>query len=224
MIDRMRSLSTRTIVALTAIAFVVGLLVGTEPPVNAHSGSAFFPGTWDADPYFKFGQLEAPFNTNAAKSSIHASDDPWNNVTDSWFDFQQAQGENPHVQWLGTACATAPSNGVWILTDDLPSTSIARENTCYDGDPIIKSTIRFDHVGPNWYTGASSSVPSGKKDLRSVAVHEFGHAAGFNGHFTGPSVCKGSTRQTMCPGPIQSGTSYRRTLGNHDAHTIASAY
>ena len=226
MTARVHSLSARTVVVLAAIAFVVGLAIGTDPPADAHSGSAFFPGTWEADPYYKFGQLEAPLDTTSAKSSLHASDDPWNSVSDSWLDFQQSAGENPHVQWQGSACATAPSNGVWILTDDLPNTAIARENTCYDEDPtiIIKSTIRFDHVGPSWYTGASSSVPSGDKDLRSVAVHEFGHAAGFNGHFTGPSVCKGSTRQTMCPGPLQSGTSYRRTLGNHDAHTIAAAY
>ena len=107
------------------------------------------------------------------------------------------------------------------MTDDIPV--LGRENTCFEDGAIIKSTIRFDTDGPSWYTGVSTSVPSGKSDARSVAIHEFGHAAGFKGHFEGTSLCSGSIRQTMCP-TLPSGTSYMRTLESHDKHTIVSAY
>ena len=221
MIDRMCALSTQTVVVLAGIAFTAGLAIGAGSSADAHTATAYFTKTWDADPYYAFGQLNAPFNTSEAKYAIHSGDDPWNSVYGSSLDFQWSGNENGHVFWQGTSCSTAPSNGLWIMTDDLGSLAI--ENTCFEGGAIIKSTIRFDNVGPSWYTGVSTSVPSGESDVRSVSVHEFGHAAGFAGHFAGTPDCSGSSRQTMCAN-VPSGTSYIRTLESHDKHTIASAY
>lgn len=217
----MRPLSAQTVFLLAGIAFAAGLAIGVGASANAHAADVYFPKTWNADPYYAFGQLNAPFDTNEAKYAIHSGDDPWNSVYGSTLDFQWSGNENGHVFWQGTACSTAPSNGLWIMTDDIDA--LARENTCFEDGAIIKSTIRFDNVGPSWYMGVSTSVPSGKSDARSVSVHEFGHAAGFHGHFTGTSLCSGSTRQTMC-GTLPRGTSYMRTLESHDEHTIASAY
>ncbi len=207
--------------AMLVIAFLAGLAIGAWPPVDAHTAVTYFPRTWDSDPSYAFGQLEAPFNTTGAKYAIHSGDNPWNGVYGSTLDFRWSGKENPHVFWQGSGCATAPSNGLWIITDDLPN--LATESTCVSGDTIIRSVIRFDNVGTTWYMGVDSSVPSGQIDLRSVAVHEFGHSAGFAGHFTETSICSGSTRQTMCQG-TPAGTSYRRTLETHDKHTFVSAY
>lgn len=208
--------------AAAVAAFVAAAWLAGPAPVEAHSASTYYPKKWTADPYYGLGHLDAPLDTSTAKSSIHAGDNPWDGLAGNWLDFLWSGNENPMVMWTGSGCTTPPSDGLWIVSDDI--SSLAFEATCTSGDRIVRTAIVFDDTGTSWYTGSSTSVPSGKYDLRSVAVHEFGHAEGFAGHFSSTDTdCSGSDRNTMCSG-LPSGTSYKRTLESHDIHTVEAAY
>ncbi len=197
------------------------MLVGSSA-ADAHSASARYPKKWSADPTYAFGDLDSPLNTSTAKSSLHFGDNPWDAVSGNWLDFGWSGITDSSVVWLGGACSTAPSNRMWIMTYNL--SSLATSNLCTSGSSILRSTIRVDDVGRVWHTSSSSSIASNARDLRSVIVHEFGHAEGFLGHFTEPDAdCTGSNRQTMCQG-LPKGTIYKRTLQGHDKHTVKSAY
>lgn len=215
------------VIITVAMLFVVGWLLTSTAIVSAHSASTYYVKKWSSDPIYSLGKLDSPLNTSTAKSSIHSGDDEWDFTSGAWLDFNWNFGEDSTVVWLGGACTTVPQSGwLWILTDNISSLGVT--SWCTTSTTITKSTIRLDDVGTTWYTGSSSSVPSGQYDLRSVITHEFGHAGGFGvssgpDHFTGSSICSGTTRQTMCSG-LPTGTSYKRTLESHDEHTFASAY
>ena len=70
-------------------------------------------------------------------------------------------------------------------------------------------------------------MPWGSKDLRSTIIHEFGHVAGYTGHFTNsnsPGACESdNTQWTMCES-LPSGTYGMRTLEDHDKDGIAAKY
>jgi hypothetical protein len=88
---------------------------------------------------------------------------------------------------------------------------------------LARFVVIFDS-GQNWYLG--SGDPAGpESDLRSFAVHESGHANGFNYHFgSGDGLCHfNSSIQTMCP-VLPGGESWWRTLADHDLHTFENAY
>lgn len=91
---------------------------------------------------------------------------------------------------------------------------------------ITRFTITFDSTGTDWYSG-SGSPPSTQMDLYSVAVHEFGHATGWTGHWNQqgwPQFCQDAdTYQTMCSGNAP-GRIRWRTLGEHDIDTWHAAY
>lgn len=75
-------------------------------------------------------------------------------------------------------------------------------------------------------------APEKSADLASIAVHEFGHAAGFFFHYDDPettnaaneSLCRNNSDQlTMCS-KLFPGTERQRTLQDHDRDTHAAAY
>jgi hypothetical protein len=94
----------------------------------------------------------------------------------------------------------------------------------------------YDSAEP-WYM-SSGEAPGEETDLWSVAAHEFGHAAGWrSSHYArNDPACErflqdpdtGQTyenlaRETMCAS-IPPGTSYQRSLGEHDLHTFTRVY
>lgn len=225
-----KSVPVYLVIITTTMLFVGGWLLANTIQARAHTASTYYTKTWPccSDPTYSFGKLDSPLNTTNAKNSIHSGDNEWDFNTDAWLEFNWNYVEDTSVYWKGGACSTAPSNGVWIITYNL--SSLGNTKWCVTSTDIVKAVIRLDDVGTDWYTNSSTQVPSGKVDLRSVIVHEFGHAGGFgigggsnNNHFSGSSICSGESRQTMCSG-IPSGTSYKRSLESHDEHTFASAY
>lgn len=210
---------------IVPMLFLVGLGIGSVASnAEAHSPGPYYPNVWPNDPPVAFGRVSSPLDTATAKTSMRYYS-PWNSVSGSTLDFSWSGIDTSIATWNGTTCSSGLYNGyVWIFTDDI--SPLAMTGRCLSGSAIVKIAIRYDHTRSNWHTGSSTSVPSGRADLRSVAVHEFGHAGGFGFGATqhwGSSYCSGTGRQTMCA-TIPNGTSYMRTLEDHDRHTVANAY
>jgi hypothetical protein len=78
-----------------------------------------------------------------------------------------------------------------------------------------------------WYTGTGD--PSANQgDLWGALTHEFGHATGFNGHFSNTyesSICAYHLeyRETMCEYMVRNSRK-ERNPSNHDAETLQKAY
>lgn len=60
-------------------------------------------------------------------------------------------------------------------------------------------------------------------DLKSVLVHELGHAMGFSGHFGFSTDCPASNPQTMCDS-LAVNSSVARTTETHDNHVQDAGY
>ena len=110
----------------------------------------------------------------------------------------------------------------------------ARANQCeHTGtDTLHEFHIMFDSSDRSWYTGTTTSIPTGEVDLKGTATHEAGHATGFHGpHSSGhfdptATICDwySSTRQTMCPTSSKSNSWWWRSPESHDTHTFEDAY
>lgn len=201
-----------------------GFALGVPGSAHAHNADDYFISSWSADPDVYVGETFAPLNTGAAKLSMRAGGPAWSNVSSSWLDFNWSGTEDPNVDWTWNACTTTPGYGVWVLAANLGS--LAYTSWCGDDYELESVAIAFDYFGPNWHTATSTNVPSGKIDLRGVSAHEFGHAAGWDDHFTtsDPGTdCSGDDRATMCA-MLEADKSYWRTLEGHDRHTIGSQY
>lgn len=216
------STSNRLLGVMALLAgFGVGSVVGSTAS-GAHTASTYIPLTWASDPDYYFGDLDSPLSGPTPESSLHAGNDPWNANSGTWLDINWGGVYDSSVVWTGSGCTTGYGTRLWVLTHSI--SNLATESTCGTSTTITRSSIRFDDTRSNWYVGSSSSVPSGQYDLRSVAVHEFGHAGGFSGHWDGVGEdCTGSDRETMCSG-LPSGTSYKRSIEAHENHTFDSAY
>jgi hypothetical protein len=100
---------------------------------------------------------------------------------------------------------------------------LALEKTCATSTTVSRSNIAIDRTGRNWEFGPSNASSS-EWDLRGVLVHEFGHAAGFAGHFSGSSRCPGgSADHSMCNG-LSLGEDHVKTLETDDENEIKTAY
>ena len=209
----------RLLALFTGLAF--GAALGFGSVSQAHTASTYVPKEWAADPYYYFGDIDSPLDGLTAKTSIHAGDDPWDNNSGTWLDFINSGYQDSSVVWTGSPCTTGSGTALWIVTASISELGI--ESTCTNATNITRSVIRFDDTRSNWYVG-SGTPSSGDYDLRSVAVHEFGHAAGFAGHWDGVGEdCTGTDRETMCSG-LPSATTYKRTIESHENHTFDSAY
>jgi hypothetical protein len=218
----MKNLRLAIFIFTPALLFLAGVGIGShQTSASAHTASTYYSSKWTNDPPVAFGRLYSPLDNEQARTSMRYYS-PWNSVSGSTLDFSWSGIYTSVATWNGTACSSGLYSGyVWIFTHDISPLGFTA--LCLSGSTINRVAIVYDHTRSTWYTGSSSSVPAGRYDLRSVAVHEFGHAGGFQGHFTGSSICTGYTRQTMCGG-LPSATSYKRTLASHDIHTVANAY
>jgi len=214
-----RSLSSAAIFAIVAFGAALAFTSATE--VQAHTASAHYSSEWSSDVNYNIGFRHLGFNNSTFTNSVHAADNPWDSVSGNWFDFNWGIQNATVTTWGG--CLTVPTGGVWVGTGNI--SALGSESTCTNAAGITRSSITIDRIGPLWHQGSSTSVPSNSYDLRSVLIHEFGHASGFAGHFSHSSItdCTGSDRNTMCSG-LPKGTSYKRSLESHDKHTIANAY
>lgn len=209
---------------VVSAAFVGGVMVGTPAAIDAHNAPDRYESTWSRDADYYVGETHAPLNSNQAKASMRAGAAPWNGVAGSGFDFNWSGTEDPNIDWTWNGCTTTPGYGVWLLTGNLGG-DLAWTARCVDGNEIESVAVVFDYFGPSWHTHSSQYIPSNRIDLRGVATHEFGHAAGFRGHFDDDSQveCDGNYRETMCS-TIDPGKSYWRSLEEHDRQTFADEY
>jgi hypothetical protein len=115
--------------------------------------------------------------------------------------------------------------GSWVLSAILPPNVAGRTKKSGCGDPQVwkKFAIRFSSLIV-FYTGSATPVRDGKLDLTSTAVHEFGHATGWNELHLGGTNCDDiGEKQTMCA-PLEQGEWWMRTLGNIDKSYFFLSY
>lgn len=86
---------------------------------------------------------------------------------------------------------------------------------------INKIEVEYDSY-ENWYTG-SGSPGSNQYDLRSVAVHELGHALGLNHTQSMPHCPGNSADATMCES-VSIGSTYWRSLAGDDRDGVDDLY
>ncbi len=207
--------SSRTIAFWATMLFAIVFMISMNI-TPAQASSSFFAKTWDADATFNIGHRHAGFRNSSFNSSVQSADNPWDNTSGAWFDFNWGGYDQSVTTWGG--CTTVPSGEIWVGTGAI--SPLGLESTCATSTTIVTSTITVDRTGRTWHMSSSTSVPSGSHDLRSLLVHEFGHAAGF-AHIT--SGCSGTSRPTMCS-TLPKGTSYMRTLQSADKTEFAAAY
>jgi hypothetical protein len=215
--------------SVSAVAFVAGAVTValaafafTYSVERAQAASSYFPRTYSADADMAFGYRIASLDTTTAEDSLHTGDDGWDNVPGNWFDWGWA-GEFNSVSWTGDVCATAPVNGRHYLVTANEGSVSARTAYCMQSgtSTILRGVTRFDST-ESWYVGAYTP-PTNKTDLRSIAVHEMGHAAGWGStHITWPCGSY-DYMATMCDTPV-AGKTWWRTLQSYDTTQIAAAY
>jgi len=145
------------------------------------------------------------------------ADDQWNANAGTWFDFIY-YGQNSTVNWTGNPC-TMSSAFIWVVSAN--ESNPGATQLCTSGSSITRATVRLDDVGQSWYVG-TGTPGAGEQDSISILTHEFGHAAGFVGHFSGSS-CSQSYRETMCPSH-PAGVTWWRSLEAAARTEIANAY
>lgn len=211
------------------LGLALGALVGLQAgPAIAHS--SYVGWTWHGgvgDPnWYLDTDFPSPLNTSTAQTSIKAGDDPWNAISGSNLDFIYSGTYSS--QYLSNACnVSLPAGGEVLVSHGyLSGTLVGVVSRCVTSSTIFKAVVALDR-DTAWYTGSSTSVPSGSNDLRSAIIHEFGHVAGYTAHFTNsnnPGACEGdNTQWTMCDS-LPSGTYGMRTLETHDKDGIAAKY
>lgn len=227
--------SSRFTVGFTvATVFALFIQVSMPQVANAHAVADYYPHKWNATPLapavvrYEFGNLPS-LGTNAATdefASIEWGHQQWNArgqsltfVTD---------GQENLVNWRPGCGQTFMDNWIYQRTIDGVGNILAETIFCYlnatgSGHSF---SITFDG-SESWYI-LDGDAPPTQIDLRSVATHEFGHAAGQTAHWDDNgdpmNLClDSSAEETMCRF-YYPGTERQRTLELHDGHTFDAAY
>lgn len=210
----------------SATTLVVAAIVMWASAARAHSPSVFFHGTWAptiraAVPIYAETNLRGTTLTRALQGAK------------TW----DALGESLDFSFKGTRnlsrdpCdrAVRGQNLIGLRPLDGRGGDLAMTTVCRSGASIVRFVMVFDSA-EDWYVGTSTTVPRGRPDLLSVAVHEFGHAAGWAKHYDDPGVGLGvgicgnfSGQHTMCATHYAS-TARQRSLGPHDVETFRQRY
>lgn len=219
---------------LVLVMMALWLIFGAADPAAGHSTGIYYPKPWNVNaltplvvPY-SFGNLPS-IGTNSATgefASVEWGHQQWNalgqsltfstNGTESPVNYRPGCGQVPMDNWIY-------QRGIDGAGGVLAETVYCWTNATGRGHSF---SITFDG-SEDWYI-LSGDAPPGRIDLRSVAAHEFGHAAGQIPHWDDDedplSICvEGTAMETMCKFHY-SGTERQRTLENHDRHTFTETY
>ncbi len=217
-------------------AFAVGIWIGSAGVANAHSAATWYPSVWGpgslTDINFKYNDQ---FPTGAWRNRIEDAVTKWNDVQPNQISFQSLPNDNSKNYSADCSHYSQEEDVVYYL--DFGQSFYGWSPACYLANGNIKQFVMVFNSYWNW--NRQTSDPGNTEiDALSTAVHEFGHAGGFYGHFSDTSA--GGTCplgdysgwQTMCDsvGNLTGGTDnelgkkFRRTLESHDEHTFDNAY
>jgi hypothetical protein len=213
------SFRNRLALLVVAAAACAGLLAGTA---SAHPPADFYKYKWPTTSVAYGYTPSVP--TGAFRTAVDSGASQWSAVPNATLDFVHGSDFGSNFNY-----STCSSGGNGIHYDAIDGTNgvLGRTFTCMDGGGNITSFQTVFDTSENWYT--ATGTPSGSQaDLASVAAHELGHATGFgqgapNSHFSGTICDPNSAQQTMCPAHLL-GSTWQRTLEDHDQHTFAAAY
>jgi hypothetical protein len=213
--------------AIATAVILAASIVLLPARADAHTASTYYVDEWDSNVTVCWG-INTGFPTGNPRTRAREADDRWNNAAGSpapeFFNclLDDINHGNPQ-----NACNISGINTGAIYWNDLDYIDpglLGATRKCASS-ALWNFTIEFDN-DQSWYFG-TGDAPASQWDFLSIAVHEFGHAFGFWGHFPeSDSICPETTaRETMCPGnPAVRGTEHLRSLGTHDIHTFDAAY
>jgi hypothetical protein len=200
-----------------AICVLVGLLAG---PAQAHTSSSYVAPKWARGTTVVWQHTPSTNVGTAFRERIRQGAIQWNGIgTGIWLTKGTDLATTPSVD----ECDPKMRNLIFRAPIDGAGNTLAYAGSCNWPDGTRAFRIVFDR-DDNFYTG-TGTPSSTQYDLWSVAAHEFGHAIGYHTHFLESSwVCDfNSGRNTMCPSTF-SGTTWQRSLNDHDVHTVVAAY
>lgn len=161
--------------------------------------------------------------SGAKHDSIVWGSNRWTAVgADLGFDHDHAS-DGGNYGFDSAGCSQLNNKVHW---EDINGNPLGAAKVCTDADnKIYTFAVAFD-PDYNWNSGSEDPGPS-QADLRWVAAHEFGHAAGYSHHWDDShnhlSCPEDSTKHTMCSTATH-GQAWGRTLEIHDVHTFTDAY
>lgn len=210
--QRGRALLAGPIVAAVTMLAASGIAHAHDP--NAH----YTQGRWPIGVYEPYFIATGVPDLARVNTSIVNGANAWNAVNEPMhFSYQGRSSQSILVN-------QCPGNGhSYVFQRPLAiSQRLAETYTCLSGGFINATVITFDNEA--WYSD-TGQPPANAPDRWSVSSHEFGHGTGFANHWPADSsrCTYSSTRLTMCPNHFL-GTTWDRTLGDHDIHTFQAAY
>ena len=209
----------RLALLIVAGAAMAGLAAGTA---DAHPAADYYKYTWPTTSVSYGYTPSVP--TGEFRTAVDAGAAQWSAVPNATLDYVHGSDFGSNFDY--SKCSSG-GNGIHYANIDGTNGVLGRTFTCMNGSNQITSFQTVFDTSENWYTGTGS--PGGSQaDLTSVAAHELGHATGFgqgapNSHFSGTICDANSAQQTMCPAHLL-GSTWQRTLADHDQHTFAAAY
>lgn len=203
---------------------LIALLV--TAPAWAHTATEFFPRPWAEGQRGSVWIYNDPNLTGTFLTRVLQGAKTWDNTGQS-LNFARAS----KASLSRDVCDPKQRNRNLVYNTKLDGAggNLGATYVCYTSTNTVRFTMAFD-TADKWYTGTSKTVPKGLADVISVATHEFGHAAGWSGHYDdalvsadGASCANNSGQQTMCSRHWV-GTARQRSLSTHDLHTFKAAY
>lgn len=214
----------KTIVMVIATALLASALVPRL--VGAHNQSDYYPNKWIQDLNVDW-RFTTGFSDGSFRSRAQTGANRWNNLGEPMRFDQLSETPNYNPDSCPFPIQYQRDGIHWVAIDG-PGGYLATTPTCLFAEGELATfNIKFDS-SEDWYTG-TGTPGSNQVDALSVAVHEFGHATGFYGPFAighfdpTAGVCTGNPVHTMCPGYV-TGSTFLRTLEEHDKHTFGNAY
>jgi hypothetical protein len=201
-------------------AFVIALVVAPAGATAAQHWQHLWDDAHQGDvDFFVANDDPAPFNTSTADSEMGNGRLTWNNVSGA----PNLTDYGGTTSMSGIACGSSsgPPNGRAFMKGCALSSYAAftwAAVVSYDGGAhwyTYRAVIGIDTTpsGFTWHISSSSTVPAGKKDLRSAAAHELGHVNGAQDINVNCSSTTGA--QTMCS-PHQTASSQYRSAAAHE--------